>query len=100
VNSVLKDSDSTEELQVGPGWTNRSGAEDDLGYGLHELGNRAEGPDAKNYTIVVSAGKSGPLSDLEAQDSAGFGRGIKATTMITQEVESDESGERRLRGSR
>lgn len=101
VNSVLKNSDSTEELGVGPGWTNRSGnTEDDLGYGLHELGNCAEGPDAKNYTIVVSAGKPGPLSDLEAQDSAGFGHGIKATTMITQEVESDDSGERRMRGSR
>jgi hypothetical protein len=98
---VIKDSDSTEELQIGPGWaSNRSGTDDDLGYDLQDLGPRADGHDGKNYTIVVSAGRSGTLSDSDAQHDAGFGRGIKATTMITQEVVSDDSGESRPRGSR
>jgi hypothetical protein len=94
---VIKESESTEDLQVGPGWSStRSGPDDDLVYGLQELGPLADPRDGKNYTIVVSAGGPGALSGVDVERNAGLG-GIKATTMITQQVESGDLDEKRLR---
>lgn len=100
--SVIKDSDSTEDLHSGAGWLPRgSGAEDDLEYGLQDLGLRAGGHDGQNYTIVVSAGRGKTPTETNALHEAGLGGGITATTMITQQVESGDSDERsRSRGAR
>ncbi|KAH8907368.1 hypothetical protein BR93DRAFT_911223 [Coniochaeta sp. PMI_546] len=95
--SVIKDSDSTEELQSGEGWLpRRSVADDELGYSLQDLGRpQADGQDGKSYTIVVSAGGPDTNTETNGQQSTGFKGAIKATTMITQQVELNNGNKRR-----
>lgn len=96
--SVIKDTDSTEELQSGEGWLpRRSVADDDLGYSLQDLGRpQADGHDGKSYTIVVSAGGPDTNTETNGQQNTGFKGAIKATTMITQQVELNNGNKRPL----
>jgi hypothetical protein len=97
--SVIRDFDSTEELQSDAGWLSQRSGADDLEYGLQGLGPWDGGHHGKSYTIGVSAGRAETFTATDAQHDDGFGGGIKATTMITQHVECGGSNKKRLRGA-
>jgi hypothetical protein len=104
--ATLGGSDSAEELHANVGGMGQRPS--DVEYGLQDLG-RVGDTDKGDYRVHVSGGP--PSSPVATSDYArrvlsksdrgrdGMGWGIKATTMITQQVETDDGGGRRKIGA-
>ena len=106
--ATLGDSDSAEELHANVGDMGRRGDDEDPEYGLRDLGH--VGPaERANYRVEVSGGPPPGGDDASApadvrrvlsksdRGRSGEGWGIKATTMITQQVAFEDREKRRHR---